>query len=858
VHRLSALAVLCAAVGLAQAAAADEQGRLRFAVNIQSESLPDALDQLSEQARAQILHRAPDSGQEPNAQGVRGTFSLKEALDRLLQNTGYRYELINDRTVRVWAATDRPNAAKQEANNEEERPSALAQSHPRETQEVAPAQADPTQGRQNQPPNSSLLAEVIVTAQKRSERLQDVPVPVTVLDVDALADTNQSRLQDYYATVPGLNFVSSSTGLVQLAIRGVTTAGFFTNPTVGITVDDVPYGPSSGLAFAGNTVPDIDPSDLAHIEVLRGPQGTLYGAASIGGLIKYVTADPSKDAISARVQVDGDSIYNGHGPGYELRGAMNVPVSETLSVRASGSTRHEPGYVDDPTTHVNAVNPTRSRSGRLSALWAPSEEFSLKLGAMLNSITADGNSDVNVNLGSGDLLQSMVRGTGGYSQRLQLYSANLNAKIAGFDITSITGYQINKVIHHGDSSPLYSSAFFPVSQIVYGVDGATTTDNVETKKFTQEVRLARTVAQKVDILLGGFYTHEANETDQLASGADPASGTSVGLLGDFYFPTTFTESAAFVDATVHLTDRFDIQFGGRESTNRQRYYEIDSGPYISFIGFQNPLSFPTIHTKDSAFTYLVTPRVKLTKDFMIYARVASGYRPGGPNSAASLFSFPSHFDADKTVNYEVGVKGDLLENALSFDASIYYINWRDIQVSIVDPQSFYAYFTNASSAKSQGVELSAQASPFNGLTIAGWAAWNEAVLTSNLPISSGSAIGLSGDELPFSSRWSTNVSVGWDFPISPGVAALVGGSVSYVGKRFGNFAGNLSQERAELPGYAKIDVRAGLRYSSWALHAFINNVADKRGVLNLTYIGTDTFYTYIVPRTIGLSVSKTF
>jgi iron complex outermembrane receptor protein len=133
------------------------------------------------------------------------------------------------------------------------------------------------------------LEEVVVTAEKRSERLQDVPVPVTSLSGDNLVDNNQLRLQDYFASVPGLNLTTDDRGTPNLAIRGVSTGAGAGNPTVSITVDDVPYGSSSTYGGGYAPVPDIDPSDLARVEVLRGPQGTLYGASSIGGLLSYVT-----------------------------------------------------------------------------------------------------------------------------------------------------------------------------------------------------------------------------------------------------------------------------------------------------------------------------------------------------------------------------------------------------------------------------------------------------------------------------------------------------------------------------------------------------------------------------------------
>src|SRR6185437_908958 len=154
-------------------------------------------------------------------------------------------------------------------------------------------------------------------------------------------DESRYSLQDYYSQVPGLSLTPNEfSGAPTIAIRGITS-GDFTNPTVGITVDDVPFGPST-VNGGGYFAPDLDPSDLSRIEVLRGPQGTLYGASSMGGLLKYVTADPSTYAFGGRVQAGLSHIQDGSGVGYNVSAAVNIPLSDTLAVRASAFTREEP------------------------------------------------------------------------------------------------------------------------------------------------------------------------------------------------------------------------------------------------------------------------------------------------------------------------------------------------------------------------------------------------------------------------------------------------------------------------------------------------------------------------------------
>jgi iron complex outermembrane recepter protein len=261
-----------------------------------------------------------------------------------------------------------------------------------------------------------------------------------------------------------------------------------------------------------------------------------------------------------------------------------------------------------------------------------------------------------------------------------------------------------------------------------------------------------------------------------------------------------------------------------------------------------------VDTSDSAFTYLVTPQYKVSPDLMVYARFASGYRPGGPNTNVALFGISQQYGPDKTLNYELGVKGSVLDHKLSFDASAYYIDWKQIQIQLVaDGQSYYA---NGSRAKSQGVELALESRPVTGLTLSGWVTWNDAVLTEPLPPSS-TVLGSDGDRLPLSSRFSGNVSFEQSFPLVSQWLGYVGGTLSYVGERIGNF--EPTAPRQVLPGYAKTDFRAGVRNDSWNVNLFADNVADRRGVLEggLDNVNTAGYY-YIQPRTIGLSLSKSF
>jgi outer membrane receptor protein involved in Fe transport len=307
--------------------------------------------------------------------------------------------------------------------------------------------------------------------------------------------------------------------------------------------------------------------------------------------------------------------------------------------------------------------------------------------------------------------------------------------------------------------------------------------------------------------------------------------------------------------TYHFSQRFDLQIGGRESQIRQSYTSISQGSLLDVFSVPNPSIVPLTHSKEDAFTYLVTPRFKITPDVMVYARAASGYRAGGLNTAIGLPAQFSQYRPDKTNNFELGAKADLLAHRLSLDASIYYIDWKDIQLQAT-PVNGFGFYTNAGGAKSQGVELSLQAKPMSDLTLVAWAAWNDAQLTSPFPAGSGT-YAAAGDRLPYAGRFSGSVSLQKDFAIYGRATGFAGGTLSYVGDRQGEFTS--TPQRQVYGGYAKIDLRTGVRIDTWAVTAYVRNLFDKRAMLSGGLGTTIPFAFYeIEPRSIGLSVAKSY
>jgi iron complex outermembrane receptor protein len=722
----------------------------------------------------------------------------------------------------------------------------------------APSTQDSAQSAGAPPGQTAQLQEVVVTAQKRAQLIQDVPMAMSAVDTHALTESNQQNISDYYSSIPGLNYAGGGESSSQnIAIRGITT-GPGSNPTVGIMIDDFPFGASVIGESAGPMVPDINPDALQRIEVLRGPQGTLYGASSMGGLIKFVTIDPSFSTVSGDISVGTESIYNASQPGSTTTAAINIPITGDLALRASGFYDRVPGYIDNSFLGTKGVNADHSYGGLLTGLWQPTDALSIKTLALYQNTIGGAYNVVTPAPGMGNYQQDMVAGTGYNYSRAELYGLTVHYTLGGAQFTLASGYGIDSAYNVNDFSYLFGT-LNPL--LGFNVSGEQAPFFQSTRKWTEEARVQLPITSKVDALVGGFFTHEVNHVWQSFLASDPHTGAVSGTTLFFSSPDTYIERAAFADLTFHITRRLDVQTGGRASYFTQKgesnFVEGALGPLVGLSSSAAPQITYDGAANESAYTYLVTPKFKVTRNLMAYMRLASGYRPGG---ISALLNRP--FQPDKTTDYEIGLKASTWGGKLAFDASAYYIDWKNIQLALANAEGV-AFTGNASAAKSEGVELAARARPLRGLNLSGWVDFNEAVLTQGFPqfgpgLNSGSAAyGVAGDPLPWASRFSAYLSADQAFTVSENLTGSVGADVSYQGKRLDVFTGTL--QRQDLSPYAKVDAHAALEWSSWRVSVYVNNLTN-RYVLTSGGLGNTppTVFNFLQPRTVGVSISRSF
>ena len=700
-----------------------------------------------------------------------------------------------------------------------------------------------------QQPADQPTADIIVTAQKRSENLQDVPISISVVSAKQLTSSGASQITDFGPYVAGLQVDSAGTpGQATISLRGVAPIG--PSATVGTYLDDAPVGSSTLFARAAGFSLDLLPYDIQRVEILRGPQGTLYGASSIGGLIKYVTVAPSLTDLSVKAGGEVFGIRHGGHAGYAGQAMINAPiVTDTLGIVASYAYRKAPGYVDSAVTGKRDQNDYVQQGGRGGLLWQASDAFKLRLTALWQKVDADGTANVAEDIETGQRLGDGMSNNNyvdePFRKSIQYYAATLDYDLGFADLTSVTTYSRTKTSVTNDATAIFGAALpFPALTPL--------TVTLGLKRWTQEVRLASPTGGRFEWLLGGFYTSEKSGNGQLLNALLP-DGTSIpGLdpLATASIPSRYREYALFGNATYKFSDRFDITGGLCWAHNRQKFRQLIGGAIV-------PPADMSGKSSESVLTYSVSPRFHVNDDVMIYARVASGFRPGGPNAPLANLIVAA-VKSDRLTNYEIGVKAALLDRRLLLDVAAFYMDWKDIQMT-VDLNGFTG-LANAGKARSQGIEASLTWQPFDGLRLGVNGAYTDAKLTDDTPASVG---GKDGDRLPRIPKWSGSLTADYSFAVDDQATMQLGAGLRHTGRRISELESRPTAIYAK--AYTALDLNAALTIDErWTLKLYARNVTDSHGEITrdirVNALGQPSFIqlTPVQPRTIGLGVDISF
>jgi outer membrane receptor protein involved in Fe transport len=704
---------------------------------------------------------------------------------------------------------------------------------------------------------------------------------------------------DYAQLVPGFTVTQDNPGETRLILRGINTGS--AGSTVATYVDDTPFGASGSLSNGAILAGDFDTFDVARIEVLRGPQGTLYGSNSLGGVLKFITAAPSTSGFEVRAQAGIEDTRYGE-LGYLGNAVVNVPLGQTLAFRASGFYRDTGGYLEAPSRGGRNVNGSKSYGGRASLLFNPAEALSVRLFALLQNIETDSPSTFQADPRT---LRPVNPLTGGFVSKAnraryeripefnnidyRLYSGTIDYDFGFAALTSITSYSEQVRDELGDIS---TQPTRPLANLIYAPTAPNTIglafeSDVEVEKFTQEIRLQSPDNDRFQWLIGAYYTNEKTAliqeffpfsfaTQQLlptAATLPPAFGG--GQIDRFVFANIsaeYEEIAGFASATLKFGERFDITAGGRYSHNEQ-----SSTQQVTQLGAGSPQAGDS---SEGVFTYSVSPRFEINDRTSLYARVAKGYRPGGPTfiPPGAGPDFPREFNSDTLVSYEIGLRAQTADRSFSIDGSIYYIDWDDILIlstanSAAGPVGVNS---NGGRARVKGAELTATMRPTRGFSIVTNFAYVDAELRDDtVPPGGGLNLtgGLAGDQLPYTPKVSFNVSADYEWSLAPNVDAFLGGNVRLVGDQTAGFSAAYRAafgDRIRIDGYETIDLRAGVNFGRFTAQVFARNLFDAYGVVSAggfpfsvpAALGGNATplinVSSIRPRTVGLQVGASF
>lgn len=677
--------------------------------------------------------------------------------------------------------------------------------------------------------------EIIVTAQRREQRLVEVPISVAVLDGEQL-DVATLGLRDTLNQLPAVNALvgANAANSTYISIRGASGGGVGGTAT-GFYLDGVSFGL---VRYA--YLPNPNVYDLDRIEVLRGPQGTLFGSSSVNGIVRVFTHDANLNAVEAKAQGTLSSTQTG-GVNWGVDGMVNAPLIEgKLAVRLSGSYAEDSGFIDRP--NKRNFNDGTRYSLRMKVNAAPTERLRIGLSAWTSSAKANGR-----DRGFEDLTYPVLAVDEPQNSRFNVFSAQIGYEFDGFNVESTTSYIDYDLVADLDyySYFTYFGAGNPFQP------GEVLQTDVSTDIFTQELTLASSGSGPWRWTAGAIYRNSKDYFHQVRPGHANPSGTRRQERSESY--------AVFGELTrSFFDDRFELTAGLRYFEDHQKLQEI------SRLTSPNPT--PPLIRANSKFDYLSKRFVaswKPDRNLNFYASYGEGFRSGYAQEPVALVAVPTLAPVREDVlkNYEIGAKGQIGNGLLSYEIAGYFIDWQDVQqpllVTVITPTGplNVGAVVNGESASGLGFEASATLSPAEGLRLNAGFAWSGLEVDSDVRNATNTLIFAKGDRLGFSPEYTVAGGASYNFPLGGGH-----GSFSVQGNYFTGvyrrlLVGGVSTA-VQGDDIFQLGARLSFEGGGWTAALFADNLTNERGafaVEDAAYLGAR-----YRPRTVGIQLGRKF
>lgn len=742
------------------------------------------------------------------------------------------------------------------------------------------AQSEPVSATSRPAPQTPEAApagsDIIVTATRRGDtKTRDIPLAISAVSGDALKEANVTSFQDLRKADPSLSITTYGAGQQRTVIRGIQSQN---GATTGLYLDEMPIGggTSSSVGVLGDGKPALLLYDIDHVEILKGPQGTLFGSGSVSGTLRVITAKPDLTTISGHAE-GSIGILEGGNPVYKGSATINVPiVSDMLAVRGVVWGQSGGGYIDQTIngTHRSNVNDSDVTGFRASLLFRPTTDLSLLLSATRQKRNVDGLSGWQQVQGAYNSISPSVEF---FRDKVELYNATMDYDLGFGNVVASGSYMKQTNISGVDSSP---------TAHLFGLPGTVFAPTLDAKYTTAEVRFSSKFKGPLQIVAGAFYEH-----DNGVAGTNAVANNLAGLArcytydecnaggfrkagrgnSDYQFGTANTsisdQYTAYIQGDYEITPKLVATVGFRYFSADTRRITVNRQTiFPDFIfGILSPLQVVSDKTAtDKKPSYNFSLLWKATPGINFYARAASGFRIGGVNSTTSLAQqagvvFPGSFGPDSLWNYEVGAKGSLFGRKLTFDLSLYHIDWSGQQLVAQAAGGAFGYTINAGLTRTNGAELNLNFRPNAHLTLSGGVTYVDSKLATDLPpevIATGT-VGHKGDRLPFVARLTANGSIEYRGDIGRGVEAYGRASVNYRSASYSSFS-PASTFYTKLPPFAMIGAEIGIRTNRVDYGISVENLTDKAAYLGV-YDSIDGIRIYSPgPRTISMKVALRF
>jgi len=768
--------------------------------------------------------------------------------------------------------------------------------------QAAAAAASPASAAQPQD-----AAHVIITAQKRKEDIRDVPLSVSVVTAEQLSANQIGNVEDLTRNLPNVSFsTQAGPGLGTIEIRGVSSqAG---SATVSVYLDDVSLT-TRNLYSTGTAEPRF--FDLDHVEVLRGPQGTLYGASSLGGTIKFISKQPDLRTLGGSAAVSLSGTQSG-GFNWSAEGVINVPLKkDTAALRIGVQHGHESGFIDlvDPTTlrvtkkNIDSDDWTVAKGAlrlEMGNGWSITPAF---FGQVENTQDIDAAWLTTLDdtpLGKFQTAKT-VREPG--RDRLEVPSVTLTGETSFGTFTGVlSGYMrrfdrvqdgtyVNGLggrILNGDSALDDAIASLPSAvQLRNKIDQT----SLELRMASKDYDPAS--ANPFTWIVGGFVSDAVtqvydNEPIFGVNAAFQAAGENIedpGVLKDA-FPDDFIgdssyysarhyhdkQASVFGELTWHVTPKLAATVGLRELTASQ-HFEREGGYYWNHSNQFSPSA--VIDTASAA----TTPSFKLnwaaSRDLSLYGNISKGFRLGAANRPIPLDNDkvqadiatlglpgppPKTFAPDTLWSYEVGEKASFWNRAVALNVSLFYLDWKNIQQDVTLPSSGFDFETNVGRARSYGIEADVRGRVNANLTLTAAAGYTHAEFAGDVPLLGSDDAGVpnvrKGDPIQGVPRYSASLGADWHWALTDAVNAFVRGNGQWTGSSHGSLLrGDPDRNR---PGYFTLDASTGVNFDRWEITAFVKNATNNQTAIQHPSIQYVSEAYYLRPRTIGMTASYEF